>query len=356
VKVKVEPGKVQVEPGGVKVEPGRVRVGAGDVTVEPGKVRVGAGGVRVGPGGVEVAPGGVHVHVGPLKLSEYWLGVECYPAAGPLRTQLGLPADQGLVVERVLSDGPAAEAGLQQHDVLVTAGGQPLKTVADLARAVDQAQAKELALEVIRGGQKQTITVTPAKRPATARPLYPFAVPEGPEWDRVERWFKHLWPEEGAEGRAPMRFRFWRPGMILPPGAPVHPPLPKNVQVTITRHGEEPATIVVERGDEKWEVTEEELDKLPADVRPHVERMLGRVPHESLGDVQVFEFGPEWPQPPKLEPDRLVPEPPEGPLEKRLERRIEEMNRRIEQLRKSIEELREKRSRRQPLGQNPDHV
>lgn len=47
----------------------------------------------------------------------------------------------------------------------------------------------------------------------------------------------------------------------------------------------------------------------------------------------------------KERPEFRQPEPPKAPIEKRLEKRLEEMNRRLEQLRKSIEELREKRPR-----------
>ena len=47
------------------------------------------------------------------------------------------------------------------------------------------------------------------------------------------------------------------------------------MSIVISKEGDQPAKIVVKRGDEKWEVTEKELDKLPADVRPHVEHMFG---------------------------------------------------------------------------------
>ncbi len=105
-----------------------------------------------------------------IELGEYWLGVECRPAGGPLSAQLGLPESQGLVVENVVPDSPAAKAGVQRYDVLLTAGDTPLEGIADLIEVVEATKQKELTVELIRRGQKQKITATPAKRPEDARP------------------------------------------------------------------------------------------------------------------------------------------------------------------------------------------
>jgi hypothetical protein len=54
--------------------------------------------------------------------------------------------------------------------------------------------------------------------------------------------------------------------------------LPDNLTITITRHGQEPAKIKVQRGDESWETTADKLDALPEDIRPHVARFLSGGP------------------------------------------------------------------------------
>ena len=51
--------------------------------------------------------------------------------------------------------------------------------------------------------------------------------------------------------------------------------LPKDTRITVTRQHEGPAKIIVEKDGQKWEVTEDEMDKLPEDVRPAVKGMLG---------------------------------------------------------------------------------
>ena len=54
--------------------------------------------------------------------------------------------------------------------------------------------------------------------------------------------------------------------------------LPKDMSVTITKEGEQPAKIVVKQGDKTWETTEDKLDDLPDEVRGHVQSFLGRSP------------------------------------------------------------------------------
>ena len=45
--------------------------------------------------------------------------------------------------------------------------------------------------------------------------------------------------------------------------------------MTITKHGQDPARITVQDGSKTTSVTEKELDKLPKDIRPYVDPMLG---------------------------------------------------------------------------------
>jgi len=280
----------------------------------------------------------------PVVRSGYWLGLGCSPAPAALRAQLGLPEDLGVVVEQVVPDSPAAKAEIKQYDVLVKAGDKPLKSVPDLIDAVGAARDKELSLELIRGGKRMEIKVVPAKQPEVAPPgVTPHEAFKkwmeglhrpGASFDEatkraLEQYLEQLKSGEALKG--PMQWRFFGPGAILPPEA--RPPLPGNMSIGISKQGDQPAKITVNQGDQKWEVTEEQLDKLPENIRPHVERMLGRAAGGPEGRVFRFDFAPDW--------ERAIPSPPEG----RLEKRLEEMSKRIDQLRKSIEELRERRSR-----------
>jgi membrane-associated protease RseP (regulator of RpoE activity) len=296
-------------------------------------------------------PGGAE-----LKLGEYWLGLACSPAGAALRAQLDLSKDHGLVVDQVVPDSPAAKAEIKPHDVLVKAGDKSLKNVQDLIDAVQSAQEKKLSIELIRGGKRREVTVTPAKRPEQAQPgitpqeafkkwLEELHRPGTELDDATKRALEYLERmQQGEALKGPLRWRIFGPGAILPPGPRFA--LPADMTVTITKQGDKPAKITVKQGKERWETTEDELDKLPEKVRPYVERMLGRVVVD----------GPMRPVSPRL---KIVPEPtapgqpeggPEARLGSRLEKRLEQMNKRIEQLQKSIEELRGKRSR---AGQTP---
>ena len=260
----------------------------------------------------------------PLKVSDYWIGLECYPAEPALGAQLKLPEGQGLVIHHVAPDSPAAKAGLKQHDVIVKAGAKPVSDVADLVEAVGSAKDKNLSLEIIREAKPKKIDVKPVKRPkefflGDRIRRFPLPAPGNPDWEALRKWYEQLKPGVGP----PMQFRFFQPGVILPPGAPVHPPLPGNMSVAITKQGGAPARIVVSKDGKKWEVTEKELDKLPKDVRPHVERMLGRIPPAGPGDFDIdVDIVPPTPVP-----------------DKQLKKQLDQMNRQIEELRKAVEQI-----------------
>jgi len=284
-----------------------------------------------GPGVAQVQVGARPMQLAePVRLSEYWLGLQCAPVDEALRAQLGLAEGQGLVVQEVMPDSPAAKAGLKRFDVLAAVDGKPIKGIADLVAAVDKAKdKKDVALEVIRGGEKVEVKARPAKRPAEARPKGGLVVPPGVEgMEELRKWFEKAFPE--GKGWGPRLRVFGGPAIVLPPGTRLGPPLPGNLSITISKQGNEPAKIVVKRDDEKWELTEKELDKLPPDIRPHVERMLGRVPR-----VDFRVFGPE---------DRaLRPLPlPKAPGVESLEKRLDQMSRQLEELRRSLRQLRER--------------
>jgi hypothetical protein len=80
---------------------------------------------------------------------------------------------------------------------------------------------------------------------------------------------------------------------------------------------------------------------MPAKFRPHVDRMLGRLPMGIGGGMGNFNVRVMPPQPgevvPKITAERILP----APLEQRIEKRFEQMNERIDKLFKMLEERRE---------------
>ncbi len=281
-----------------------------------------------------------------VTLGEYWIGVQCYALQDAAHAELGLPKDRGLVIAAIVPDGPAHKAGIRPHDVLMKVGNKPLAEIQDLVDAVEEAGGKQLSIELLRKGEKKNVKLTAVKRPKEMR--QPKAVfPQDPNWAKLSEWFEQLRP--GVD-HGPMRFRFIQPGTIIPPGASARHPLPENMTVIITKSGAEPARIVVKQGNQSWEVTEKELDKLPEKVRPYVERMLGRMPGAWIGktaapaDLQQFDIAPDWA--PRLEglpvlgPDRLKEHIEDQ--KKRMEKHFEDVHRKLDRLLKSMEQTGER--------------
>jgi serine protease Do len=88
------------------------------------------------------------------------LGVALAPprAARRMRSAVGLPERDGLLVRAVVADSPAAQAGIERGDLLVAAGGRPLGGVDDLFDALEGARG-ELSLTVVRGAAEREVTV-----------------------------------------------------------------------------------------------------------------------------------------------------------------------------------------------------
>jgi serine protease Do len=90
------------------------------------------------------------------------LGVALAPAhvARRLRASVGLDDRDGLLVRGVEEDSPAAAAGIEGGDLLVSAAGRPLATADDLFEVLQAVEdGATLALGVVRGADERTVEV-----------------------------------------------------------------------------------------------------------------------------------------------------------------------------------------------------
>ncbi len=90
------------------------------------------------------------------------LGVALAPprAARKLRAAVGLPEREGLLVRGVEDGSPAAAAGIERGDLLVSAGGAPLTTVDALFDALEAAAGSgTVTLGVVRGLEEREVAV-----------------------------------------------------------------------------------------------------------------------------------------------------------------------------------------------------
>ena len=91
------------------------------------------------------------------------LGIAITPrhVARRLRRAVGLPDIDGLLIREVMEDSPAARANLAPGDLIVAAGGRPVRSMDDLFDALQAARAGTLQLAVVRGTDERTIEVVP---------------------------------------------------------------------------------------------------------------------------------------------------------------------------------------------------
>jgi serine protease Do len=93
--------------------------------------------------------------------SRYRIGVTLAEADDVLRSQLRLAAGEGLVVTDVVADSPAANAGVQRHDVLIKLDGKRLSTVESLNDQVQEIKDRAVTLELLRRGMETCCELTP---------------------------------------------------------------------------------------------------------------------------------------------------------------------------------------------------
>lgn len=303
-----------------------------------------------------------------LKPSSHWMGVVVRPTDPVLRKHLQI--EGGLVVEHVTKDSPAATGGIEKDDILLSVGDTAISDLATLMKFLSENKDSEVTVKLLRTGKETSVKVTPEKRPAAHERFFP---PEGfgrwelqeKELDELRKWFERWGPqfddgeefkkwidelmkqreEFGWKFKGPEKMRFFHPGVVLSKDARVNVhlgDLPEGLRVIVIKQGDDPAKIQVQRGDEEWEVTENELDKLPEDVRAHVKKYLGQ--SRPLGiRVEVPKKG----EAPRVRL-RGVPGAP-GPrvearairigADSRIDKRLDEINERLERIEKALQKL-----------------
>lgn len=101
------------------------------------------------------------------EVSRGWLGVSIQPLTPELAKSFGLDRVSGVLVNQVLADGPAAQAGIRRGDILLTLGGKEVKGVRELQLLVASTPAGEtVAVEILRDGKRQSLQVRVAPQDA----------------------------------------------------------------------------------------------------------------------------------------------------------------------------------------------
>lgn len=126
-------------------------------------------------------------------LQRGFLGVELTEMTPELRQHFGASRDQGVLVARVVEDGPAAGAGVRVGDLITAINGETVESGFDVRRTIGSLEEGDAAsLDLIRGGRRLTVEATIQER-------------ERPQVD--VRRLVHRLPRSGDDGHFVFHFQ-----------------------------------------------------------------------------------------------------------------------------------------------------
>ena len=146
--------------------------------------------------------------------SRAYLGISLRDVSAEDVSRLGLRDEFGALIENVSEESPAAEAGLQEGDVIATWNGERVESVAMLSRFVRETPpGRSVSLGVFRSGSQQTIAVELGERSRAVRTLAYAIWPEMRE--RMEELREHLRQSRGEMRLSEEELREMREKMRL---------------------------------------------------------------------------------------------------------------------------------------------
>ncbi len=108
------------------------------------------------------------------KVTRGWIGIAMEPLTTELAQSFGLREARGAVVARVYPGGPAAAAGIEKNDVVVTFEGVPIEDYRQLQRlSADAEVGKTVKLEIVRNRERRTMQLRVAEAPDRVSPDRP---------------------------------------------------------------------------------------------------------------------------------------------------------------------------------------
>jgi S1-C subfamily serine protease len=153
-KAGLEAGDVVVSIGGKKIASSKELGDAFD-KLEPGSKTA-----------VAVRRGATSVAIDIARAKQGYLGVQPGEISDEQRKTLGLSPEEGVLLESVNADGPAAKSGMKDGDVLVRLGGQAIGDKSLFLRLATLGAGERVVAVVVREGKRVELDLTLGERPS----------------------------------------------------------------------------------------------------------------------------------------------------------------------------------------------
>ena len=100
-----------------------------------------------------------------LRVRPGYMGVAAAEVDAEIREEHDLAHGEGLVLSRVVPDGPSEEAGLLGGDIVLRMGGRPVDDRSLTSRLAQRGGGAEVVLDVLRDGERIEVLLTTGERP-----------------------------------------------------------------------------------------------------------------------------------------------------------------------------------------------
>ena len=113
----------------------------------------------------EIAEESVEILIAKGKISRAWLGIAYQEVPKSILRKNGIPG--GLMIAGIYRNGPAAEAGIESGDIIVSIDGNRLTDIFQLRSAVAKHQpVSQIKIKIIRDGIEKEISINSSEKPS----------------------------------------------------------------------------------------------------------------------------------------------------------------------------------------------